>query len=248
MGPGSYRQAAPWYLAVAATAAGDALAHRLRRPHARAAARYTAAAAVLMTARAAGASRPALGLGWAELRPGLRTGAAGSAAVAALVFTAAALPATRGFFRDERAAATAAAGYRGLAAELARITLATVPPEELAYRSGLLGLRLASGSRAGAVAWPSLIFGLSHVVPTVSAMRHTALHRQLAGHPLRQAAFVAANVTATGLAGAVFAWLRLRSGSVAAPLLAHVTLNNSAMLAGWAVQARGQARDHEGDV
>ena len=43
---------------------------------------------------------------------------------------------------------------------------------------------------------------------------------------------MAGNVAVTGAAGAVFGWLRLRSGSVLAPLLAHVALNDSALLAG----------------
>ncbi|HSS88738.1 MAG TPA: CPBP family intramembrane glutamic endopeptidase [Streptosporangiaceae bacterium] len=34
------------------------------------------------------------------------------------------------------------------------------------------------------------------------------------------------------VAGAVFGWLRLRSGSVLAPLIAHAALNDSALLAG----------------
>ncbi len=52
-------------------------------------------------------------------------------------------------------------------------------------------------------------------------MSQTAVGGHLAQRPLRQAAFVAGNVAVTGLAGAVFAWLRLRSGSVVAPVLAH---------------------------
>jgi hypothetical protein len=34
--------------------------------------------------------------------------------------------------------------------------------------------------------------------------------------------------------GAVFGWLRLRSGSVLAPLIAHAALNDSALVAGHA--------------
>jgi uncharacterized protein len=43
---------------------------------------------------------------------------------------------------------------------------------------------------------------------------------------------VAGNVAVTGAAGAVFGSLRLRSGSVLAPLLAHAALNGSALVAG----------------
>jgi membrane protease YdiL (CAAX protease family) len=218
----------------AATAAAtlDALAHRLGNPPARAAVRFGTALAVLGIARAAGVSWAELGLGRRELGRGARTGAVAGACAAAAVLAGAAVPATRGFFLDDRAAA--AAGPGGLAAGLARITFAAVPPEELTYRSALLGLWLGNGSPASAVAWSSALFGLSHILPTRSTMGQTALAQHLERRPLRQAAFVAGNVAATGAAGAVFAGLRLRSGSVLAPLLAHAALNDAALLAGWA--------------
>jgi membrane protease YdiL (CAAX protease family) len=208
----------------------DALAHRLGRPAAQTAVRFGTAMAVLGIARAAGVSWAELGLGRRELGRGARTGAVAGASAAAAVLAAAVVPATRGIFLDERAAA--AAGRGGLAAGLARITFAAVPPEELTYRSALLGLWLGNGSRASAVAWSSALFGLSHILPTRSTMGQTALGQHLDRRPLRQAAFVAGNVAVTGAAGAAFGWLRLRSGSVLAPLLAHAALNDSALVAG----------------
>lgn len=185
--------------------------------------------ALLGIAGVAGVSWAELGLGRGQLGSGVRTGVVAGGCAAVVVFAGVALPATRGFFADERAAQATAGG---LAAEVARITFAAVPPEELAYRSALLGLRLGNGPQAGAVAWSSVLFGLSHIQPTLSTMSQTALGEHLAHRPLRQAAFVAGNVTATSAAGAVFAWLRLRSGSVLAPLLAHAALNDSALIAG----------------
>jgi uncharacterized protein len=225
--------------AVAAAAALDLLAHRLDRPASRASARYAGALAVLGISRAAGVSWARLGLGRGQLGSGARTGVAAGACAAVAVSAAAALPATRGFFRDERAAV--AAGPGDLAAGLARITLATVPPEELVYRSALLGLWLGKESPASAVAWSSGLFGLSHIRPTLSTMSQTAVRHRLAGRPLRQVAFVAGNVAVTGAAGAVFGWLRLRSGSVLAPLLAHAALNDAALVAARAGVRRGRA-------
>jgi uncharacterized protein len=216
--------------AAAAAATLDALAHRLGRPPARAAVRFGTAVAVLGIARAAGVSWTELGLGRRELGSGARTGAVAGACAAAAILAGAAVPATRGLFLDDRAAPTAGPG--GLAAGLARITFAAVPPEELTYRSALLGLWLGGGSRASAVAWSSALFGLSHILPTRSTMGQTALGQHLERRPLRQAAFVAGNVAVTGAAGAAFGWLRLRSGSVLAPLLAHAALNDSALVAG----------------
>ena len=217
-------------LGAAATAATlDVLAHRLGRPAARTAVRYGTAVAVLGIARAVGVSWAELGVGRRELGSGARTGAVAGACAAAAVLAAAAVPATRGFFLDDRAAG---AEGGGVAAGLARITLAAVPPEELTYRSALLGLWLGNGSPASAVAWSSALFGLSHILPTRSTMGQTAVGQHLERRPLRQAAFVAGNVAVTGAAGAVFGWLRLRSGSVLAPLLAHAALNDSALVAG----------------
>ena len=216
------------FAAAAAAASLDVLAHRLGSPPARTAVRFGTAMAVLGIARAAGVSWAELGLGRRELGSGARTGAVAGACAAAAVLAGAAVPATRGFFLDDRAAA--AAGRGGLAAGLARITFAAVPPEELTYRSALLGLWLGNGSPASAVAWSSALFGLSHILPTRSTMGQTALNQHLAQRPLRQAAFVAGNVAVTGAAGAVFGWLRLRSGSVLAPLLAHAALNDSALV------------------
>jgi CAAX protease family protein len=216
-----------WPVAVTSAVALDVLAHRLGKPAARSVVRSGAVAVLLGIARMAGVSWTELGLGRGGLGRGLRTGVVAGGCAAVVVFAGVALPATRGFFADERAAER-----KGLAVEVARITFAAVPLEELTYRSVLLGLRLGDGPQAGAVAWSSVLFGLSHIQPTLSTMSQTAVSQHLAHRPLRQAAFVAGNVAATGAAGAVFAWLRLRSGSVLAPLLAHAALNDSALLAG----------------
>jgi membrane protease YdiL (CAAX protease family) len=229
--------------AVAVTAGHDMLAHRLPDPAARTAVRYTAALAVLAIARAAGTSWADLGFDRKETGGGIRAGALAGACVSAAVLVGAALPATGSFFRDERAATAAG---RDLAAGLARITFATVPPEEIIYRSALLGLRLGDGSRASAVAWSSALFGVSHILPTLSTMNQSALHPRLAQKRLRRALFVGGNVVVTGLAGAGFAWLRLRSGSVLAPLIAHAALNDAALVAGRAAHLAGheQAGGH----
>jgi uncharacterized protein len=218
----------------------DVLAYRLGSPVGRAAMRYGAAITVLGIARGACVSWTDLGLGRRELGSGVCTGVVAGGCAAAGVFAAAALPASHGIFLDKRAAQ--APGRGDLAAGLARITFAAVPPEELTYRSAPLGLWLGTGPRARAVAWSSVLFGLSHILPTLSTMSQTALNQHLACRPLRQAAFVAGNVAVTGVGGAGFAWLRLRSGSVLAPLLAHALLNDSALVAGRAAHLLGWER------
>jgi len=218
------------FVAIPAAAVLDVLAHRLTSRAGQTVVRYGAAIALLGIARAAGISWAELGLDRKHLGSGVHTGVLAGACAAAAIFAGAAMPATRGIFLDDRAAQAASRG--DLAGGLARITLAAVPPEELTYRSALYGLLLGNGTRAGAVTWPSVLFGVSHVLPTLSTMSQTAVGHHLVHRPLRQAAFVAGNVTVTSAAGVVFAGLRLRSGSVLAPFLAHVALNDSALVAG----------------
>jgi membrane protease YdiL (CAAX protease family) len=63
------------------------------------------------------------------------------------------------------------------------------------------------------------VFGLSHV-PDARA----------AGEP------VAGTVLVTGSAGWVFSWLLRKSGSLAAPMLAHLAVNEAGAIAALAVQ------------
>jgi uncharacterized protein len=224
--------------AITILAGHDLLAYRLGDRTRSAPVRLGVAMAVLGIARAAGVSWAELGLGRDDLASGARAGAVAAACAAGTVLAGVALPGTRSLFLDERAGAD---DRRSIAVRLASITLAAVPAEELAYRSALLGLWFGTGRRR-AVAWSSVLFGLSHVSPTLSTMSRTAVGRHLAERPLRQAAFVGGNVAVTGLAGAVFAWLRLRSGSVLAPVLAHAALNDAALLAARIVHASAPRR------
>jgi membrane protease YdiL (CAAX protease family) len=89
------------------------------------------------------------------------------------------------------------------------------------FRGVLLALGQRSRSNTWAVATSSALFGLWHVVPTLESLARNA--DGPAGQ--RVAASTAAVVAATAGAGAAFAALRLLSGSVVAPVIAHATLN-----------------------
>jgi membrane protease YdiL (CAAX protease family) len=118
---------------------------------------------------------------------------------------------------------------------LLRIPFGTALAEELLFRGALQGIFEVRHSRRVARALSGLLFGLWHVIPTV---------QQLATHPARgavgsrataRAGVVAGVIAATMLAGYGFAWLRDRSGSLAAPVVAHAALNGFGLLAGWLV-------------
>jgi membrane protease YdiL (CAAX protease family) len=191
--------------------------HRLEVP-----ANLGMAAAAVAIARSGGASWSELGLERSAVPAGLRAGAATLAGAAAAVALGAALPATRSLFADERVARWSG---RELAYHLTlRLPLATAVAEELLFRSALLAVERRRRPHAQAVAVTACAFGLWHVLP---ALRHHELAARVGGRP----ASIGATVALTAAAGAGFAWLRLRSRSVVAPIVAHAGINIAGLLA-----------------
>jgi membrane protease YdiL (CAAX protease family) len=106
--------------------------------------------------------------------------------------------------------------------------------EEAAFRGVLQASLRRVLPGPAAIAVTSAVFGLWHVRPTVDALRIN----QLAPGRRAAAAPVAAAVAATAVAGLLLSGLRERSGSLAAPMLLHLSANSGAVLAAWAVQHR----------
>ena len=179
------------------------------------------AACLVAIARACGLTAADLGLAWSTWRAGLRWGAAAAASVA-VVYVLASL------IEPVRAALPEAGGDPGHTAltVLVVIPLGTVLPEELAFRGLLLALL---GRRYGLLAGILLssgLFGLWHIVPslgggTANATMASVVGADAAGTVVR----VVVTVVFTSLGGVVLCWLRLRSGSLLAPVLAHWTVN-----------------------
>jgi membrane protease YdiL (CAAX protease family) len=188
----------------------------------------TAVAAVAV-ARAGGASWGDLGLEPAAIPSGLREGASMLPGICTVVALGAALPATHAFFTDERVTTWS----RGeLTYHLVvRVPLATAAAEELLFRSALLGVELRRRPRRSALASTALAFGLWHVLPALRAHEANPSGARLADRVGGRPATVATTVAVTAAAGAGFAWLRLRSRSVVAPIVAHAAINAAALLA-----------------
>jgi membrane protease YdiL (CAAX protease family) len=140
----------------------------------------------------------------------------------------AAVPAARPLLHDKRI--TALDGRTAAYQALVRIPLGTVLWEETAFR-GVLQAALARvlPGRA-AVAAAAGVFGLWHIRPTLEALRVNGL----ATTRRQAAAGVAAGVAVTSAGGLLFSWLRSRSGSIAAPMILHLSTNSGAQLAAWA--------------
>ena len=102
---------------------------------------------------------------------------------------------------------------------LLRIPVGTVWSEEAAFRAALGTVAAdAFGPTAGRFL-QSLAFGLSHISDARGAGES-----------------VAGTVLVTGVAGWVFGWLYERSGSLVAPMLAHLAINEAGAVAALAVQ------------
>jgi uncharacterized protein len=170
-----------------------------------------------------------LGMGRDRAGRGLRVGLAASVPVVAVVAAGAALPATRRWFLDERAAAEGTG--QALYHTLVRIPFGTAVAEEAIFRGALLGLLLQRGSRARAVAVSSILFGCWHVLPTLDTLTLNPVGAVVGDDPARTGGAVLAAVAATAAAGLGLSWLRLRGDSVLAPMVAHAAVNGSAFVA-----------------
>ena len=166
-------------------------------------------------------------LGWRRGRvaAGLRRGAVPSGALAAGWIIVAAVPATRPALADQRITRLT---WPQVAYQVTvRIPVGTVLWEEVAFRGVLQAFLRRVLPAPAALAVTAAVFGIWHVRPTVEALRInqlTASRRAAAGS-------VAATVAGTAAAGLLLSWLRERSGSLAAPVLLHLSANCGAALA-----------------
>ncbi len=155
-----------------------------------------------------------LGLRPPALWTGLRLGSAAGSAVAIAVAGSTALPRVRTAMAD-RSPPASPANWLAL-----RIPVGTVWSEEAAYRGALATLAADGfGPRVGRLV-AAAAFGLSHIVDA-----------RATGEP------IAGTVVATAAAGWVFQWLAEWSDSLAAPMLAHLAVNEAGAVAALAVQS-----------
>ena len=145
---------------------------------------------------------------------GLRVGSAAASVVTVAVAAGAAIPRVRAAMADRTPPASPAMWLA------LQIPLGTVWAEEAAYRAALTTLAADGfGPRIGRLV-QAIAFGLSHISDA-----------RAAGQP------VAATFVVTGAAGWVFGALAERSGSLAAPMLTHLAINEAGAVAALRVQA-----------
>lgn len=167
---------------------------------------------VLLQAGVGGAlvlmTRAPLGLGPPRLWAGLRLGSAAAFSAASTVAATTLLAPVRQSMAVREPPGTVPDWL------LVRIPLGTIWSEESAFRAALAIVGSAAFGRHGGRLLQATAFGLSHI-PDARA----------AGEP------VAATVLVTGIGGWLFGWLADRSGSLAAPMLAHLAINEAGAIA-----------------
>lgn len=173
----------------------------------RAAVNIGAAGALALAARAGGITGPEMGLNPRNWRSGLRWGGAALAVVTAGYAAALAIPAVRTLLADAEATTPLA---ELLWRALVHIPLGSVLAEELAYRGVLLAHARRQLPDGAANVVTAVVFGLWHVTGAGSSAVGT--------------------VAATTAAGLGFTWLRLRSGSLLAPIGLHLGTNTMGVL------------------
>ncbi|ORW96535.1 abortive phage infection protein [Mycobacterium sp. IEC1808] len=154
-----------------------------------------------------------LGLRPARLGPGLRLGAAAGAAAAGAIAATTAVPMVRASMATRELPISAPVWL------LLNIPVGTVWAEEAAFRTALATVGSRAFGRRGGRLLQAGAFGLSHI-PDARAT----------GAP------VAATVLVTGIAGWAFGWLADRSGSLAAPMLTHLAINEAGAIAALTVR------------
>jgi CAAX protease family protein len=160
-------------------------------------------------------ARAPLGLRPPQLWSGLRLGLAVATPVIIGVASSTAASPVRSAMgqRDLPASSSLWLGFR--------IPVGTVWSEEAAFRAALGSVAADAFGLTGGRLLQSLAFGLSHIDDA-----------RAAGEP------VTGTVVVTGFAGWLFALLGERSGSLAAPMLAHLAINEAGAVAALAVQRR----------
>jgi membrane protease YdiL (CAAX protease family) len=159
-------------------------------------------------------TRTPLGLGPPRLRAGLRWGSLAALPVAGTVAATTTLAPVRRSMADRRPPAAAPEWL------LLRIPVGTVWSEESAFRGALTTAGSGAFGARGGRLLQACAFGLSHIADA-----------RATGEP------VAATVLVTGIAGWLFGWLAGRSGSLAAPMLAHLAVNEAGAIAVLAVRS-----------
>jgi membrane protease YdiL (CAAX protease family) len=147
---------------------------------------------------------------------------------------AAALPATRDAFGDDRVSDLSTSDL--LMRALVRVPLGTVLLEEVAFRAVLLAMLWRRLGIGRAVVISSLVFGLWHILPSLGITEsNEALGAAVGSGASGQVLGVVFAVVFTTVAGVVFCELRRRFDHLIVPMALHWATNGLGYLFAWAL-------------
>jgi membrane protease YdiL (CAAX protease family) len=189
-------------------------------------------ATLLSLGRRWGFDRGDVGLAGSGVRPGIRLGLVVATSIAIASIGLVSWEWSRRFFEDGTLVDLAVVGM--LYQVVIRIPLGTALFEEVAFRGVLFATLARGGSTPTAAVVSSVAFGFWHVLPTLGRLDLNPAGGY-AVNGLAEVGLVALFVVVTAAAGLGFVWLRRRSGSLLAPIVAHAGINCSAFLLGWLV-------------
>jgi uncharacterized protein len=196
-------------------------------PHLYVATSLVGAAALLWIGRATGLSWRDLGLARETWRVGAVWAAVIIVVVGSVYAIAAEIPVTRELFSDDRVQAQS---LGTLAFHVfVRIPFGTVVLEEVLFRGVLLALGARTMGWWRSAVLSSVLFGLWHILPAQGAAQANPAVEDVVsaggGGTAGVVLAVVTSVVATALAGLVFCWLRIRSGSLFASMGLHWATN-----------------------
>lgn len=116
---------------------------------------------------------------------------------------------------------------RGAAHELLfRIPFGTALSEEIIFRGVLLGILLKDTTKLSALFIAAIAFGLWHIIPTLQTVRANDAFKTIIGDGWQHHVFsIVVTVLVTSVAGFVFGWLRILTGSLLVPWALHTLAN-----------------------
>lgn len=203
----------------AALVVHNVLIHRILPDPLHSLARAVTTGSLYLLSRAAGATRKELGLDPDTFGRGIKYGSAAATAVGGGIFAVMVLPAGRRYLARS---APPTMSKRRMAYDTAiRIPWMTAAFEEFAFRGALFGLLEHRFNQPVALAGSTVGFALWHVLPALPGSGGV----QDSWETPRPGLAVLGSVAVTGVAGLAFGLLRIRSGSVLAPFIAHSATN-----------------------
>jgi membrane protease YdiL (CAAX protease family) len=184
-----------------------------------------------------------MGLGWGYLLPGLIWAGASIALVTAVYLVGSAFRRTRTAFHDERMGDLS--GGRMVFQALVEVPFGTVLLEEIAFRAVLLSMLVRRFGLVWGIVLSSVIFGLWHILPSIGTHEQNPALGSVVGEGRRgNILAVALSVLTTSVAGVLFAFLRLLSGSVLAPMGLHWATNGLGYAFSWLlIRTRNRRRE-----